>query len=209
MKVVVFSDVHGDYHDIKFPPGDLLIFAGDFSSRGTLDDVVLFDEWLGMLDYEYKVIIAGNHDIALEKIGKKLASKFIKNAVYLEDEAVIIKGINIYGTPYQPEFNEWSFNMPRDGKELQDKIDLIPNNTDILITHNPPYGILDNVHTDGCQGCKLLMDAVVNRVRPLYHVFGHLHLNNGVFKGKNTTYINCSIMNEDYDVVNSPISFDI
>jgi len=86
---------------------------------------------------------------------------------------VIIEGVKFYGSPWQPRFFDWAFNLDR-GEEIKKKWDLIPMDTDVLITHGPPYGILDLTHEGEKVGCEELMKAVL-RVQPKIHIFGHIH----------------------------------
>lgn len=203
MRLVILSDTHSLHGLIKVPNGDVLIHCGDLCGRGSIEDVRNFDRWLGTLPHKYKIIIAGNHDIAFES---QNAGQSICNAIYLQDSGVEIDGLKFYGSPWQPEFFNWSFNLPR-GKPLQEKWNLIPDDVDILITHGPPHGILDecpdirpghgNVHA----GCEELMMAV-RRVNPIVHCFGHIHEGYGRIKIGQTLFVNASICTGRYQPVN-------
>ena len=203
MKIVAFSDTHGLHNFSEIPDGDMLIFAGDMCAGGTDHDIQVFDYWMGNLPHKHKIVIAGNHDKPLEK-GKR---HLINNAIYLQDEEVVIEGIKFYGSPWQPEFNNWSFNLPKNGMELKEKWDMIPDDTDILITHGPPIYILDRNGEGEVCGCNLLLERV-KQVNPSYHLFGHIHEGYGRAVVGQTTFLNCSVCNGDYVPCNAPHQFE-
>lgn len=127
---------------------------------------------------------------------------------YLEDEGVIIGGYKIWGSPWSPWFYDWGFNLRR-GPEIQAKWNLIPDETDILITHGPPLGFGDKCSDGYWAGCGDLLDTIRTRVKPAYHISGHIHEGYGILSDGTTTYINASSVNEDYYAVNKPIVFDL
>ncbi|MBC7410804.1 MAG: metallophosphoesterase, partial [Arcicella sp.] len=112
-----------------------------FLQGGRIEEIEMFNEWMGSLPHRHKVVIAGNHDFFFEKYPKE-AKRLITNATYLNDSGILIEGLHIWGSPIQPWFYDWAFNRKR-GKDIRKHWDLIPTNTDILITHGPPFGILD------------------------------------------------------------------
>jgi Icc-related predicted phosphoesterase len=192
MKIVAFSDSHTLHESVVIPPGDILIFAGDMSLCRTVQEAVRFNEFLGTLPHPFKVVIAGNHDHLLEQKGAQAHSLFT-NAAYLQDQSVEIEGITFYGAPWQPIFNARAcdaFALPR-GKAMKEKWNLIPDKIDILITHTPPLGIMDEDQSIG-HGCMDLLEAV-RRIRPKHHIFGHIHNHNGLLKNGETTFINCNV----------------
>jgi hypothetical protein len=83
--------------------------------------------------------------------------------------------LSVYGAPWQPEFYDWAYNLPRGGSELKEKWGMIPDNTDVLITHGPPHGLLDAAMDGFLCGCEELLEAVTTRVKPRLHIFGHIH----------------------------------
>jgi hypothetical protein len=127
--------------------------------------------------------------------------------VYLQDEAVEIEGLRIWGSPWQPEFLDWAFNLPR-GAALREKWDRIPSGTDVLITHGPPQGVLDRVDEGRREGCADLLNAVA-RVRPRLHLFGHIHEGYGCLERDGTTFVNASICDRAYRPVNPPVVVDL
>lgn len=189
MRIVCISDTHARHERTIVPPGDLLIHAGDITNHGDPDDVVKFDRWLGGLPHRHKVVICGNHDFCFEQTPEQ-ARSLITNAVYLQDFAVTIEGIKIYGSPWQPWFGGWAFNLER-GPELAEKWKLIPDDTQILITHGPPAGILDKTRHGDIVGCMDLFHRVWE-VRPRLHVFGHIHEAAGHLDIDGVTFVNAS-----------------
>lgn len=231
IRVVCISDTHGRHMKIpegSIPDGDILIHAGDFSDMGSIRQLKSFCEWLGTLPHLHKIVIAGNHDLSLHKefyIKNKEAGDFrcrkqdpdaclavmreCPHFVFLEDASVEILGYKFFGSPWQPEFCNWAFNLER-GPECDAAWQKIPTETDILITHGPPLG-----HGDLCKpgmnraGCVDLLAAVVERVKPLYHIFGHVHEGYGVTTNGETVFINASTCNLRYKPDHCPIVFDL
>lgn len=139
MKVTVISDTHGQHRSLKLPKGDLLIHAGDISKRGHPIVVEDFLDWFSLQKFRYKVFIAGNHDFFLERAHPQFIEQMIPNdIIYLNDSGTEIEGIKIWGTPITPWFNNWAFNRER-GAEIKQHWDLIPADTEILITHGSPH----------------------------------------------------------------------
>ena len=145
MKIVCLSDTHNCNQEITVPDGDILIHAGDATIRGTQTEVEDFLAWFSSLPHQHKVFVAGNHDWLFEtdnRFARLLTANY--KIKYLEDSFTDIEGLKIYGSPWQPRFFDWAFNLNRGG-ELAEKWKLIPADIDILITHGPPNGILDEV----------------------------------------------------------------
>ncbi|XP_078331811.1 metallophosphoesterase MPPED2-like isoform X3 [Crassostrea virginica] len=166
IRFVCISDTHGKIEGSgnKLPSGDVLLHAGDFTQRGQMREIEKFNSYLGSLPYKIKVVIAGNHDISfddsmnelrlngfglqksaiesyLSARGLRSVPELLTNAIYLQDSSVTICGIKIYGSPWQPVFCDWGFNLSR-GEDILEKWQKIPTNTQILITHGPPVGHL-------------------------------------------------------------------
>jgi Icc-related predicted phosphoesterase len=211
VKVVAISDTHNHLGSISVPDGDILVHAGDATVRGSESEWAIFNEALGNLPHKHKFVIPGNHDWICQR-DTDLARALLTNATFLVDELVEEQGIRIYGSPWQPTFHNWAFNMHR-GAKIKAIWDKIPENLDILITHGPPHGILDEVgrgYFDIIEhvGCEELMKAITN-LKPKFHVFGHIHEGHGSMKVDDTTFINASIMDINYKPVNRPILFHI
>ncbi|EAR97491.1 ser/thr phosphatase family protein (macronuclear) [Tetrahymena thermophila SB210] len=209
IKFVCISDTHNKAQLLNLPKGDILIHAGDFSNKGFPEEIAMFNDFLKNSSFEAKIVIAGNHDITfdVENYTKGLANRFhqklknpidpiqtkalLKECIYLEDSLVKIRGYQIYGTPFTPTYHDWAFNL-NIGEPLQKKWAQIPSNTDILITHGPPHKILDCCRNGQQAGCPDLRKTVLERIKPLYHIFGHIHEAAGLEKIENTTFINAS-----------------
>jgi predicted phosphohydrolase len=209
-RIVCLSDTH-NYGDeqIKAPDdGDILIHSGDATVRGSLPEVEEFLSWFAGLPHQYKIFVAGNHDW-LYQIDNRLARILTADfgVVYLQDSAVEIEGLKIYGSPWQPWFYDWAFNLPR-GAALADKWRLIPADTDILVTHGPPFGILDATPSGENVGCEDLLRRV-EEIKPLVHIFGHIHHGYGQTEKFGVKFVNASICDEDYSPANRPIVLDL
>ena len=215
MKITFISDTHNKHKFVTddLPGGDLLIHAGDISSMGYEHEIREFCKWYNSLDnYTHKVFIAGNHDwgfqINTEKVKEIL--DFYGNITYLQDNEVLVgeKLVSVYGSPWQPEFYNWAFNLPRNGYELKEKWGNIPNNTDILITHGPAYGYVDKViGRPENLGCELLTDRI-KEIKPKIHVCGHIHTGYGYTFDGETHYINAAVLNESYNYHHKPLTIE-
>ena len=237
MRFVAVSDTHMAQPEL--PDGDVLIHAGDLTFRGSLHEVREATLWLhdqkAKKNYKHVIVIAGNHDWLFQK-ESRLARQIMeaRGLLYLEDSGLTLAGsdvllgeispgpgrITIYGSPWQPTFMNWAFNLDR-GESLRAKLDMIPGGIDILVTHGPPYGIRDGAPdfdedaypsdesiTVRHVGCEELFKAV-GRVQPKVHVFGHVHSGHGRIEQDGTTFINACVMNETYDPEWKPYVFDL
>ncbi len=208
MKAIFISDTHGKHSDLILPEGDIVFHTGDVSSTGTISEIEGFLEWFEKLDYRYKIFIAGNHDFYFEKEEEHKIKKIIPdNIIYLNDSGIEIEGKFIWGSPIQPWFFDWAFNRKR-GEEILIHWNLIPENTDILLTHGPPFGILDKTVRGVHVGCEELQN-IVKKIKPKIHAFGHIHEDYGVIEKENCTFVNASVLNFNYKLVNEPIILDI
>jgi Icc-related predicted phosphoesterase len=209
MRIVAISDTHDRHDQIQLPEGDILIHGGDLSMRGNLVEVRRFLDWFENQPFTERIFIAGNHDFLFQEdpgIAKALVEE--KFCHYLQDDLVEIHGLKIYGSPWQPWLHNWAFNIKRDTGTLAVKWSKIPDDTDILITHGPPHGILDLTYdTNENVGCEALLERV-KEVKPKIHIFGHIHETYGVKEGTYTIFVNASNLNLDYEVVNKPIVLD-
>ncbi|GAA3923892.1 metallophosphatase domain-containing protein [Litoribacillus peritrichatus] len=205
MRFVVISDTHGMYPKVSVPDGDVLIHCGDILARGRLSEIDTLNGWLESLPHEHKIIIAGNHDRCFQKHQQETLEK-LTSAIYLQDSSVVINGLKFYGSPWTPEFYDWYFMLNR--RERAEKWKLIEEDTDVLITHGPPFSILDQVLEGEHVGCPELLKRV-KEVSPKYHLFGHIHEGYGMVEDGDTTYINASLNNVKYRPVNMPWVLDI
>lgn len=208
MKLVCISDTHSLHWDIPhIPDGDVLIHAGDSLGQGTLDNVEDFNNWLGNLPHRYKIVIAGNHDWAFQDEPEQ-ARALLSNAIYLEDSGIEIEGVRFWGSPWTPTFMHWAFMLDR-GQPLHDAWALIPDNTDVLITHGPPLGFGDAVLAGGGNvGCADLLERIAQlQLKAL--VFGHIHEGYGTYQRHGTTLINASTCTEWYEPSNPAVVFEL
>jgi Icc-related predicted phosphoesterase len=235
MRIVLISDTHSLQHNMlhELPQGDVLIHAGDISNKGGERDVTEFIHWFQNIEgFDTKIFIAGNHDFCFERVNQPhhkgdydwlnnlMASENLSQSdvTYLQDDFIIIESsefsrpIKFYGTPWQPWFYDWAFNLPRFGDELQAKWSFIPEDTDVLITHGPPNGYGDLVNNwrqpNVNVGCECLINRIAE-IKPILNVFGHIHEGYGVYTNENTTFVNASTCNSRYDPINKPIVIDL
>ncbi len=218
MKITFISDTHTKHNQIThdLPGGDLLVHGGDISSMGYKHEIQQFLKWFNNLDdYTHKIFIAGNHDWGFKDSPKMCQEllDFYDKVIYLEDNMELIgddyeSSVKIWGSPWQPEFCNWAFNLPRNGEELKHKWDLIPQDIDILVTHGPAYGKLDKIIGEYENlGCELLTERI-KIIKPKIHVCGHIHSGYGyVFDGE-THFINAAVLGETYQYHNKPLTVE-
>ncbi|VDK41985.1 unnamed protein product [Anisakis simplex] len=210
VRFVCVACTHGVALDPAFvPPGDILIVAGDFTSCGLPKEIKMFNENMGKDIGEAKeTALKQALSAALSSAKVNNPKSLLTNVIYLQDSMVELFGIRIYGTPWQPKMDNWAFNLPR-GQTLLTKWNQIPTGVDVLITHTPPLGHGDTLSTGSRAGCVELLNSVVKRIRPKYHVFGHVHEGYGCTSDGYTKFINCCLMNENLEMTNTPVIFDI
>jgi len=220
MRITLISDTHTKHWELEgqLPGGDLLIHAGDIMNSGrNSNDISDFCKWYDGIDnYDNKIFIAGNHDRMFEDYPEKameIVNSF-KTIDYLQDDWIKVGNdelmVKIYGSPWQPWFYDWAFNLPKGGPGLMSKWEAIPTDTDILITHGPPQDHLDvsgAPYNTPHLGCALLR-VKVDEQPPKIHLFGHIHGSYGYKFHNGTHFFNASVLNEEYDQVNKPITFD-
>ena len=211
----ILSDTHGKHAKFKCEGGDILIHAGDCTSGGSLRDSIDFLNWFSSQDYSHLIMIAGNHDWAFQSQPTLLADECRKRKIILlNDSGIILKdmsdptiNIRVWGSPIQLEFNNFAFNCQH-GADIKRHWDLIPNNTEILITHCPPYGILDEVVQIGgfpysppnLAGCQDLLNKI-KETNVKLSVFGHIHEARGIIYKDLVTYVNASSLDRQYAIV--------
>ena len=215
MKIVCISDTHNCNEQVTVPDGDMLIHSGDATIKGTDQEIIDFIHWFSNLPHKYKIFVAGNHDWLFE-LNNRFARLLLADSgiIYLQDSSTEIEGLKIYGSPWQPRFFDWAFNLMR-GPELTEKWRLIPEDVDILITHGPPNGILDEVQRQwgientGCEELRKRVDDISANGKLKLHVFGHIHCGHGRYEHNSVTFINASICDEAYNPTQPPFIFDI
>jgi hypothetical protein len=221
-RIIALSDTHTLHNCITVPSGDVLIHSGDFTNQGTISSIQCFLDWFSAQPHKYKIFIAGNHELGLDAgptqyIKRNLINSYVNNNLfYLENSSVTIEGIKYYGSPITPFFKNWAWNKLR-GEDIAKYWASIPNDTNILITHGPPYGILDeilnnldNIGRDLHQGCQDLLNKVNNLYDLKAHIFGHLHLEGGKsLLLNNKLFINAAICDEHYKPIRKPVEFNL
>lgn len=213
MRVVCISDTHCSWNLLDIPEADLLIHAGDIDLMYGSSQAYDFSIWLNRLEQvKHKIVVAGNHDFYSEERDEDLRDcLWDSGVIYLRNQLATIDGIKIWGSPITPTFGEWA-NMAHRGKEIREYWDKIPKDIDVLVTHGPPYEILDEVVRRSGEienvGCQDLLEYV-NSIKPKLHVFGHIHGSYGQKKIGNTLFVNASVMDEEYSVVNKPIIVEV
>lgn len=208
MKIISISDTHGYHEKIELPKGDVLIHAGDISMKGEKQDIIDFLNWFSKQDFEYKIFIAGNHDFYFERQPEEEIKRIIPaDVIYLNDSGTEIDGVTFWGSPVSPWFFNWAFNRHR-GKQIKRHWDLIPGNTDILITHGPAHKILDKTKKGIYTGCEDLLQRV-EEINPRVHICGHIHEAYGIQEKNGTVFINASVLDEKYELKNDAIEIEI
>lgn len=210
LKITCISDLHGELPELS--GGDLLIIAGDLTGSDLFIQYQFFFQWLEYQKYKTIIYIGGNHDGMIEKGLINFSS--IHDIRYLQDSMTIWEDIKIWGAPWTPTFFNWHFMKDR-GEDIKKKWDLIPKDTEILITHGPSYGILDYTEFSSkgkFAGCEELRTVVEELPDLKLHVFGHIHEGYGNLVLKRTPKdllcVNASVMNAEYDMVNPPININ-
>jgi predicted phosphodiesterase len=206
------------------PPGDVLLHCGDFCrDGGSSEQIHKFNEFLQMQQYAVKIVISGNHDFCFDpdrleelKAYYELSRDYsaidprsaLSAAHYLLDEGMVVAGYHIWGSPWVPQYSASAFSIREGSQRLIDKRCMIPTETDVLMTHGPPYAILDNTSKGAKAGCRVLRERL-GRVKPLVHCFGHIHEGYGSCRTKDTLFINAASMTPNYRRVREPMVFDL
>ena len=230
-RIVCVSDTHNRHRDLDIQPGDIFIHAGDITQRGTLQELQDFNEWLASLPHQHKVVIGGNHDEILlsPSINK---SEVLSNCIYLEYTSVTLYGWKIYGYPssiklfsnhntsylsgllysfldYLKPYKAFQVHMGT--QQHLEALSLIPSDSDILVSHGPPHGAGDLTNRGRMNGDEELRNHVETRIKPQFHIFGHIHEAHGIESNGETTFINAASPKYPWakGELNSPIVFDI
>lgn len=201
MKIWFISDTHCHHDKLEVPAADIVVHCGDEATARepvlNAPESLAFFEWFGSLPIKHKIFAPGNHSVAFERGMVSVPN----NVVPLLGASVVIDGLKFYGSPWTPAWgNSWAYMRPR--AKMHDVWQLIPDDTDVLITHGPPKGILDLTHDHdtgelihvGCRSLRTRVDGVAPRI----HAFGHIHdepneSNFGEYTRGSTTFINCSV----------------
>jgi Icc-related predicted phosphoesterase len=222
LRIVAISDTHEQHEQIALPEGDVLICAGDISFNGRPQAIAGFSRWFAAQPHRFKILIAGNHDFLFEENNAIARSLLSEETIYLEDSGCELDVaqadslrehlpddheaktlLKFWGSPITPWFFNWAFNRHR-GEPIRRHWDKIPADTDILITHGPPAGILDRNAAGENTGCEDLR-LVVDRIKPRLHIFGHIHEAYGVEERDGTIFINACQLDERYRLAHEPV----
>ena len=200
MRLVCLADTHNLHHEVPIPDGDVLIHAGDFTDAGTRNETNNFLRWMDSQPHKHKIIVPGNHDFFFEK--QEQIATIPESITLLIDKGIEIEGKKFWGSPVTPGSGNWAFK--RDfGAEIARNWSLIPQDTDVLITHTPPYGIMDQIESGLRLGCEELA-KILKIVEPELHLFGHIHYSSGFLKRQKTQFHNLAIMDERHRIMHLP-----
>ncbi len=202
MKIVVASDTHSLHGNVRISPCDVFIHAGDCMNTGRrLEELASFNEWLSLVPAPVKLLLPGNHDVLFQE-NLALAKSLLTNATVVIDERVEVDGHLFYFSPWTPRFGPWGFGGTT--IKLREMWSRIPSDTEFLVTHGPPFGILDkNVVGQNC-GCIELKNRLVQLPKLKHHVFGHIHEGYSTSFKHNIWFINASICDHRYRPINRP-----
>jgi Icc-related predicted phosphoesterase len=215
MKMVCFSDTHYTPPKLDLPEADIAVCAGDVCFKGKEAEYRSFIDWYEKQPIKHKILVPGNHDWFTEDktdFAKSIAKSH--GVILLINDLIEVDGIKIYGTPVQPFFCDWAWNYhypnARDAYFSQ-----IPEGIDVLVTHCPPFGILDETppsswnNNEGEHVGDQVLAKHVWRAKPRFHVFGHIHHSYGIMYKYGTKFINAAICTEQYTPDNPPIVVDL
>jgi Icc-related predicted phosphoesterase len=211
--IEAISDTHGMHRSLDLKGGDILVHSGDATGHGTEAQSRMFLEWLASLKDKYKHVIftPGNHDIWFEDepdVAKELCDSL--GIVYLVDSGAEIEGLKFWGTPVTPYINSnMAFGRSLDDtgftynkysgamgyiKPIRSHWELIPMDTDVLVTHAPAKNLLDD---HGKWGCPIL-ESLICKINPKVHIFGHIHESSGFMSFNDILFANAACLNGWY-----------
>lgn len=188
LTVVAVADTHLFHDELVMPAGDVFVHAGDFCRGGTLEELEQAASWILSLPYAHKIVVAGNHDWPFQRDPIAARALLGSTVHYLEDSLVDLLGFRFWGSPWQPKFHGWAFNLER-GAQMAEKWAAIPTGLDVLITHGPPRDIGDRSSTANRTGCEDLLKRV-RETKPRAHLFGHIHEDGGAWSIDETLFAN-------------------
>lgn len=208
MRLVCISDTHNGHAQVDLPAGDILVHTGDFSAHGRLDEIRRFLDWFATVGpFRHRLLVAGNHDFAFERTPALARALLPEGVTYLQGDGVELDGLRFWGSPLTPAFGGWAFGGPED--ELDREWSRIPDDVDVLLTHGPPWGVLDHLATTGRSvGCRALARTVA-RLAPRLHVFGHIHEGYGRVQQGRTLFVNAAICDVNYQPGQRPQVIDL
>lgn len=208
MRFVVISDTHGLHAHVNVPPGDVLVHAGDFTGHSTLTEVRDFLSWFeSRSGFSAKILVPGNHDRLFETHWDLVSAHIPRDITCLNDRGCQVGALRIWGSPVSPRFFNWAFNRDR-GTEIARHWEMIPDATDVLITHCPSHGILDRTFDGVAVGCVDLRRRIES-LRLKAHFCGHIHAGYGRTTLQNTIMVNAAICDDSDCPVRAPIVVDL
>lgn len=237
LRFVAISDTHSQHHSLKIPDGDVLIHCGDFTNHGSFAEVQSFAKWFLAQPHKHKVLVPGNHDMIMDKnyyrsywndwshtkesTSEAFALFAAENVHVLLDSGVEVEGVKLYGSPHVPQHTAWKTAFNEQPEDLPKYWKKIPDDVDVLLTHSPPAGKLDREPFGDRGGCAHLLEEVQQRIKPKYHIFGHIHSDwgaevdepveggtNGELPSSGTCFINAASVSDFY-FVRKPICFSV
>ena len=186
MKILQISDTHNRHRLLtNLPAADVMVHCGDFAENGTEEEVLDFLNWYIDLPYKYKIFVTGNHDLCLWDA--KDIEDLPENVFFLQDRGVAIEGVKFFGIAYNHSES------------------LIPEGTDIVVTHEPPIMILDQ--SAGRHWGNFPLLNRIKEVKPRYHLFGHAHESCGTLKQDDIIFSNGAILDDFYHISHQPKVF--
>jgi Icc-related predicted phosphoesterase len=213
LRFVCISDTHSLHRKIVVPDGDVLVHAGDITRQGEVDTVYDFSMWLAELPHAHKVVIPGNHDFCFDirhprydEIARPILDKRRPNIHFLLDMARTIAGLRFYGSPWVANLSGWAFY-----DHGLDLFEHAPKDIDVLVTHAPPWLVMDREEKRGehC-GSGPVRRYAARCPRLKLHVFGHVHEGHGCTPvGVSPALVNACSLNRAYAPVNAPIVMDV
>lgn len=219
MKLVAFSDTHGQHEQVTIPECDVVVFAGDCCKYGSRDEFTEFVNWYAKVPAEFKILTPGNHDICTEKyfgFAKQVCDEW--DIIYLADRSCILNHVVFYGFPWTPPYGNYAWMM--DDDQMLAKLESIACSPDVFISHGPPAGILDYTERSrewvGSTAIRRyvtdswLLPTMVEKDVSL-HIFGHIHENYGTVgvRGRKTLFANISVLDLQYEMNNKPMTFEL
>lgn len=225
VRLLLLADTHGRHREVDLEGAlskykfDVLVHAGDICLsvglttatvlQRNVEQIMDFCYWTTTLPIEHKVVIGGNHDFALQHLPETHGVFARSGVTYLENQSAIVAGLKFTGSPWTPWFGGMAFNYePEDGASLWSHI---PEDTDVLVTHGPPKGILDVVYRQAFgkrirthTGCPHLRERV-EQIKPKVHLFGHIHASRGSKGVDGTDFYNAAVVDHRYRVVHKPM----
>lgn len=216
MRIVCISDNHDQNLRSKFgtiPEGDLLVHTGDGSAVGNDESrFVRVGKNISHLGFKKVLYVPGNHDhLAWSEpdLVRQALGRYGIQLLY--DEGCEIDGVTFWGSGWlQPKIGFHG----EYGGSFHDLWDKCPTGVDVLLTHQPPYAILDASGPDSPIpgdriGSTVIYWEVFRRIRPRVHIFGHNHSGHGIKEMDGITFVNAALCDDLNRPAYEPIVIDV